>query len=152
MGALRLMLLLVVLACIASVGVWAVHGDGDRLGSVVESAPRRAAPDKASDAIPDDVIHVAVLNGTKVKNLAGDFSLLLDRVGCVADRIDNAPHDRYARSLLINRRLDDDRAAALAARLGGPPLIREYDTDAVEDVVLVIGADHVQLREILRGP
>ncbi len=152
MGVLRVILLLLVLVCIGSVGVWVVHGDGV-LSDVIEAPEaRRAAPDEAEGEAPSDVVHLLILNGTAVKKLAGDFSLLVGRVGCVANRVDNAPHDHYARSLLINRRLDDDRAEALAARLGGPLVIREHDGAAVEDAVLVLGADHEHLREVLSAP
>jgi len=152
MGVFRFILLLLVLVCIGSVGVWVVHGDGALSGVIEAPEARRAAPTEAAGEAPSDVVHLLGLNGTAVKNLAGDFSLLVGRAGCVANRIDNAPHDHYARSLLINRRLDDDRAEALAARLGGPRVIREHDGGAVEDAVLVLGADHDRLREVLRAP
>jgi len=99
--------------------------------------------------VPGGVVHLVVLNGTPVPNLAGDFSLLVGGAGCVADRIDNAPHDGFARSLLIDRRLGEARAAALARRLGDPVLLHEHDAGTTEDAVLVLGADHARLREAL---
>jgi hypothetical protein len=152
MGVLRVILLLLVLVCIGSVGVWVVHGDGAVSGLVGAPEARRAATPETAGEATSDVVHLLVLNGTAVKNLAGDFSQLVGRAGCVANRVDNAPHDHYARSLLINRRLDDERAQAVAARLGGPRVIREHDGAAVEDAVLVLGADHDRLREVLRAP
>lgn len=149
MRVLRGGLLLLVLVCIASVGVWIVHGDGPPPPGVEVAAPVAEAP-AARDA-RDRVIHLRVLNGTPEAGLASDVSLRLDRAGCVADRVANAPHDRFARTLLVNRRLDDDRAAALAARLGDLPLLREWDDRAAEDAVLVLGADHARVAAALTG-
>ncbi len=149
MGAARGVLLAVVLLCIASVGVWITHGRDGRAPAVTPSEP---APDRADPNDRDAVIHLSVLNGTGVSGLAGEVSLRLDRAGCVADRVANAPHDGFARTLLINRRLDDDRAAALAERLGGVRLLREFDARATEDAVLVLGADHDRLDAALRSP
>ncbi len=152
MRTLRLILLLVVLACAISVGVWVTHGgsrpDGlpARLGM---PAATESFPDLANADAPGGIVHLVILNGTTAANLAGDFSLLVGRAGCVADRIDNAPHAGYTKSLLVNRRLVDERAIALAGRLGGPILLREHDSRATEDAVLVLGADHSRLREAL---
>ena len=129
------------LVCLASLGVWIAHGDATRVVS---------APDTVT--APDAVIHLRVLNGTDVSGLAGEVSLRLDRAGCVADQVGNAPHAHYEHTLLINRRLDDDRAAALAERLGGCRRLREVDARAAEDAVLVLGADHDRVLGALRTP
>jgi len=144
MRTLRLFLLLAVLLCAISIGVWMTHGPDRPEGNARAGA---AAGDPADE--PGGIVHLVVLNGTPVANLAGDFSLLVARAGCVADRIGNASHDGYQASLLVNRRLEDDHAAALAARLGGPVLLREHDARATEDAVLVLGADHERLRDAL---
>lgn len=96
----------------------------------------------STDASPEPVVHLLVLNGTDQPNLAGHFSLLLDRVGCVAHRVDNAPHTHFATTLLINRRLSEERILRLAADMGGVQIIREADPSADEDAVLVLGLDH----------
>ncbi|MBU0743206.1 LytR C-terminal domain-containing protein [bacterium] len=152
MRTLRLILLLVVLACAISVGVWATHG-GPRQAGPPDHAGVPAAmasrPGGEVADVPGGVVHLVILNGTAESDLAGDFSLLAGRAGCVADRIDNAPHAGFARSLLINRRLSEERAAFLAARLGDPVVLREHDPRATEDAVLVLGADHDRLRGAL---
>jgi len=94
-------------------------------------------------------VHLRVLNGTPRPGLAREFGLLLGRTGCVAETVDNAPHDRFPRTMLVNRRLDDDRARDLAGRFGGIPVIREWDDRTSEDAVLVLGADHVAVRRKL---
>ncbi len=58
----------------------------------------------------------------------------------------DAPHDTFSRSLLVNRRLGDDQAAQLAARLGGMPVLREWDPRCREDAVIVLGHDHDRYR------
>jgi hypothetical protein len=99
----------------------------------------------------DDTVHLMVLNGIGVSNLAGDISLLLDKVGCVGQGIGNAPHDHYPESLLVNRRLPAPQAEALARRLGDIRLIHEVDVAADEDAVLVLGADYDRIQERLEG-
>lgn len=154
MRVLRAILLLVVLACVISVGVWVTHG-GSRGAEVTAPAGARSAAAPAGGAgvtdAPGGIVHLVILNGTPVPNLAGDFSLLVGQAGCVADRIDNAPHDGFARSLLIDRRLGEARAAELARRLGDPVLLHEHDAGTTEDAVLVLGADHARLREVLQS-
>jgi hypothetical protein len=86
-----------------------------------------ATPADYSEDATEALIHLRVLNGTPNGGLARDFSLLLGRAGCVAESVDNAPHDRFDRSLLINRRLDDGQARDLARRLGGLPILKEWD-------------------------
>ena len=155
MRTLRLILLLVVLACAISVGVWVTHGGPRHPALPARAGTPAVGVSSTGDDItdrPGGIVHLVVLNGTEVANLAGDFSLLVGRADCVADRIDNAPHARYARSLLINRRLSDERAAVLAARLGDPVVLREHDPGATEDAVLVLGADHDRLRDALLSP
>ena len=96
-------------------------------------------------------IHLTVLNGTSELGLAREVSLLLGRVGCVAESVGNAPHRDFGRSLLVNRRLSDRHAGALARRLGGIRVIREWDGRVGEDAVLVLGADCQSLTGFLDG-
>lgn len=118
-------------------------------GPVVTEATREepVAPVDYSGGETEVLIHLRVLNGTPRGGLARDFSLLLGRAGCVAESVDNAPHDRFDRSLLINRRLDDGQARELARRLGGLPILKEWDGRTSEDAVLVLGQDHAMVRE-----
>jgi hypothetical protein len=94
-------------------------------------------------------VHLVVLNGTGEDGLARDVSLLLGRAGCVAERVGNAPRVKYAESFLVNRRLSDDRARDLAARLGGVKVLREWDDRCGEDAALVLGGDWARLKAAL---
>jgi hypothetical protein len=97
--------------------------------------------DEGQDGPARTAVHLAVLNGTPQPRLAQQVSLAVASIGCVAERVGNAPHDRFERSLLVNRRLDPAAAADLAARLGGLQVILEKDPRFSEDAVLVLGAD-----------
>lgn len=112
--------------------------------------PSAPVPDYALSKV-DAPVHLAVLNGTNEAGLARKISLLLGRAGCVAESVGNAPDRRFARSLLINRKLSDDKAADLARRLGGIPVIREWDGRGSEDAVLVLGGDFAGLEAGLEG-
>jgi hypothetical protein len=112
-------------------------------------APPAAAPAWSETEPEEAPIHLRILNGTPQPGLARDFSLLLGRAGCVAETVDNAPHDHFAASLLVDRRLGEDRARALARRFGGIPVVHEWDRRASEDAVLILGADHDALRRRL---
>ncbi len=112
--------------------------------------PSAPAPDYALSKV-DAPVHLSVLNGTNEAGLARKISLLLGRAGCVAESVGNAPDFRFASSLLINRKLPDDKAADLARRLGGIPVIREWDGRGSEDAVLVLGGDFAGLEAGLEG-
>ena len=99
--------------------------------------------------VSDSVIQLEIRNGSGVAGLAADLSLILGRAGATAALLANAPHDHFEHSLLINRRLDDAVASALAERLGGLPVLLEFDSAAEVDMVLVLGADHVRVRNAL---
>lgn len=154
MGRGRWLLVAVVLLCAGSCVWWRCVRDADRGDAAggVEAAPVASAVAAAEgDRGTRPIVHLVVLNGTDVPELAGRVALLVGRAGCVAERIGNAPHDRFADSLLVNRRLDDSEAALLAARLGAPRLLREWDPRATEDAVLVLGADHDRIESALDG-
>ncbi len=111
-------------------------------------APKSAEIDFSNqDVLPH--IHLLILNGTEEKGLARDFSLIVSRIGCVAQGTGNAPRKPWLESILVNRRLSNERAEQLASQLGGIRVIREFDGRASEDAVLVLGADHSRLREML---
>ena len=97
----------------------------------------------------DAVVQLEIRNGSGVSGLAADLSLLLGRAGATAVLLANAPHEGFDRSLLVNRRLDDETAADLAARLGGVPVVLEFDPAAGADAVLVLGADHARVSAAL---
>lgn len=120
------------------VGIWAA---GDRWPS-----PGAPGPD-AGPWTP----HVLVLNGAGRSGLAREISLLLGPAGIVAAGVGNAPDAYGAESVLVNRRLADEEAARLAVRLGGLPVLREWDGRAAEDAVLVLGSDWELVRDALAG-
>ncbi|MFT5233429.1 MAG: hypothetical protein ACI9UK_001193 [Candidatus Krumholzibacteriia bacterium] len=97
----------------------------------------------------DGALHLLVLNGTDQSGLAREFGLLLGRAGCVADKVGNAPHNRYDRSFLVNRQLDSSRIEKLAADLGGLPVLIEFDGRSAADAVLVLGKDADRIRQYL---
>jgi len=116
-------------------------------------AERRETVDASSPDRPDVEadVHLKVLNGVGVTNLASDISLLLHKVGCVAQTIGNAETGPYPASLLVNRRLPPARAEALAADLGEILLIAELDEATEEDAVLVLGDDYARVLDRLSG-
>ncbi len=137
--------LLLVLVLVCGVSLWyGLRGDGSSAEgrpSVTAAAPLAAG----SRETAEPSVLLAVLNGVGVSQLAGDVAMLVGRVGCMPGRIENAPHSGYRRSLLVNRRLDDDRARDLARSLGGVPVLREADPRAAEDAVLVLGLDYARI-------
>ena len=143
MGKLNIWLLILVVVFLAS---W-YFGRGDYVNlfdgedsPVEEEAVEE--PDWTEDPAETPLVHLKVLNGTDVPGLARDFSLLLGRTGCVAESVGNAPHGRYERTMLVNRRLEPARSRALARLFGDVVLVEEWDDRAGEDAVLVLGADH----------
>ena len=110
-----------------------------------------SAPPFASGA--GDVPHLLVLNGAGRAGLARELSLLLGPAGCVAAGVGNTVGPTRATSVLVNRRLGDDRAGRLARRLGDLPLLREWDERTAADAVLVLGGDWERVRAALvAGP
>jgi hypothetical protein len=130
--------LVLALALGAAALVAGIRGCGD--GNAPPAAP-------GSGGAP----HVLVLNGAARSGLAREISLLLGPAGCVAAGVDNAPGPVRQTSVLVNRRLPDGAAARLAARLGGVPVLREWDARSAEDAVLVLGMDWPTVREALAG-
>lgn len=128
------------------------------LGRRPTSAPdgtvsaRQARTDAAfwANASERDPVHLVVLNGSGIGGLAREVSLELAVAGCVVERVANAPHDHFARTLLINRTLAGKHARAVAALLGGVPVLREWNGRGTEDAVLVLGGDHAEIRTALR--
>ena len=94
-------------------------------------------------------IHLVVLNGTSESGLAREVSLVLGRAGCVTERVGNAPGLDVEDSYLVNRRLSDADAGDLSRRLGGIPVLKEWDGRGGEDAVLVLGADWADLTSAL---
>jgi hypothetical protein len=114
--------------------------------AAVTKAPPAVAPAPPEDGGPALAsIHLAVLNGTGEAGLARRVSRRMPEHGCVVVEMADAPHDTFARSLLVNRRLGEEQARRLAASLGGLPVLREWDPRRREDAVLVLGHDHRRL-------
>ena len=109
-----------------------------------------SASGEVTGPVAESPIHLVVLNGTAEPGLARDVSLAVTLVGCVTERVDNAPHLHFAKTVLINRRLERGAAADLASRLGGVPVIEERDLRTTEDAVLVLGADYARICRALQ--
>ncbi len=147
---MNIWLLLFVVIC--AVSLWlgkdlVLRGSESAMEAEVSPVPAASYAMSKEDA----PIHLAVLNGTNEAGLARKVSLLLGRAGCVAESFGNAPGRDFAQSLLVNRKLSDDRAAALARRLGDIRVIREWDSRGSEDAVLVLGRDFAELEAGLEG-
>jgi hypothetical protein len=145
MSRLRNLLLLVLLAVCAASFWLARQPAAERAASRLAHGP---APAPVVLERPERSVHLAVLNGTREPGLARRLSRDLAYLGCVVVAIDDAPHDSFATSLLVNRRLPAAQVQWLAAALAGVPVVQEWDPRAQEDAVLVLGADHQRL---LRG-
>lgn len=133
----NVLLFLMVIAC--GVSFWAARRDADQ----ADAGPTLPGPEEAAPPpVAAESIHVAVLNGTGEPGLARRVSRLLPALGCVVVEVGDAPADTFARTMLVNRRLDDERLGWLVRRLAGPVVIAEWDGRRDEDVVLVLGRDH----------
>ncbi|MBE0564484.1 MAG: LytR C-terminal domain-containing protein, partial [Krumholzibacteria bacterium] len=69
--------------------------------------------------------------------------------GLVIGGVGNAPEPAAPATLLVNRRLDEEAARRLAQRLGGIPVVREWDARCSEDAVLLLGPDWRRVRDAL---
>jgi hypothetical protein len=154
---LNLILAAAVLA--AGISLWLARGhfSGRDQGEVDRSqGPEPAAVTGLNPVDPDPVelgeVRLRVLNATEVRGLAGEVALLIPGLeGCVVDGVGNAPRWQGSESLLINRRLEPDRAAALARLLGGLVVIPEWDDRTQEDAVLILSDDYQRVHEALKG-
>ncbi len=133
-------LLVIMVLALVSVGIGSFQRD---------RAAERAAGQERAFMAGDAVVQLEIRNGSGIPGLAADLSLILGRAGATAALLANADHDRYQHSLLVNRRLDDASAHALAARLGGLPVLMEFDPAAAADAVLILGNDHDRIRTAL---
>lgn len=138
-------LVLVLCVLVAGASLWVAGG------KPLPQLLRRPTPTPAALALPtlDRPVRLAILNGTRVDGLANTFGLSLPVIGCLAERVGNAPHRDFAHTLLVNRKLDDATAAAIAERLGGVTVLRETDVRTTEDAVLVVGADYEAVLRLL---
>jgi hypothetical protein len=143
----NLLLLVVLLVCGAS--FWMARRSGEPVVAPTVSVVRPQAVDGAA---PLETIHIAVLNGTGEPGLARKVSRVLPPLGCVVVMVADAPHDTFARTMLVNRRMTDDQVRWLARQLANPVVVDEWDPRCDEDVVLVLGRDHDRKLKHLAGP
>jgi len=141
----NLILLTLVLAC--AVSFWYARRQPQIRTSPAPAMSRTPLADPASM----DAVHLTVLNGSGTSGLARRIGRQLPALGCVVVKVGNAPHEDFSTSLLINRRLSDDRAAMLRRQLGGPRLITEWDPRCREDAVLILGHDFEKLEKALKA-
>lgn len=138
----NLILFLLVVVCGAS--FWLARQGRPEAGEVGDGA-RLPTPSEPEPTLLLETVHLAVLNGTGEAGLARMVSRLVPAIGCVVVTVADAPHDSFATSLLVNRRLDDDRLQRLASDLARPVLLEEWDPRQDEDAVLVLGRDFERL-------
>lgn len=132
-------LLLATVVALVSVGIRATHGRR-------HAAQERPGPSAMVHRDADRAaVHLEILNGTGVNGLAGRIATSVGRVGCVAGDLSNAERSDLARSLLVNRALDAERALSLAGDLGGVPVVFEADAASSADAALILGADHARV-------
>lgn len=108
-----------------------------------------ASADPAAAPPPARPVLLRVLNGTAESGVARDLGLALGAAGLVIAGVGNAPEPAVPATLLVNRRLDEEAARRLAGRLGGIPVVREWDGRCSEDAVLLLGPDWRRVRDAL---
>lgn len=136
---LNLFLLVLVLAC--GVSIW--WAKGQPVPGWMNSGEVRSNALLPKDEDPQlPAAQLKVLNATEISGLAAEVALRIPSLGCVVQGVGNAATWPGSPSILINRRLPRGQALALAQRLGGIPVIREWDGRGAEDAVLVLGDDH----------
>lgn len=144
----KLLLFAFLLVCVAS--IWYAQRTDVRV-----SRPEEISADSEgfSPGLDDrsQTVQLTVLNGSGNAGLARRFSRQLAPLGCVVVSVADAPHDSFASSLLINRRLSQEQAQRLAARLGGVAVLPEWDRRGQEDAVLVLGRDHRRLLDRMQA-
>lgn len=141
---------LILVVAVFGVSLWMAQGrplpgflSGEESGTALKVLPFQD---------PDlEPVHLSILNGTDQAGLAGDLALLITRVGCVVEGVGNAAPWPGSSSMLINRRLSPARAGELAERLGGIPVLQEFDGRTTEDAVLILGEDAMKMRTLLNG-
>ena len=141
-------LILILLVMVCGVSLWMAQGRP--VPSFLKSSDvEMATPVFLTTDALDEPIHLRILNGTDQSGLAGQFALLLPRLGCVVQGVGNAKPWVGSPTMLINRRLSPGHARELALELGGIPVMREWDGRTAEDAVLVLGEDFEILRNRL---
>ncbi len=146
---INLILGAVVLA--AGVSLWLARNPGPQLPENLVAAEARGGVRAVTDLSALPTVHLRILNATEVSGLAGELALLVPGLGqCVVEGVGNAPRQAGSNSVLINRRLDEGQARALATALGGLPVIPEWDDRTTEDAVLILGRDHERVRRALQ--
>ena len=145
---LNLILLLLLVVC--GVSLWLAQGRPlPEFLSSPEIKPGFESPGPV--ATREEPVHLKILNGTEMAGLAGEVALLVTRLGCVVEGVGNAAQWPGSVSVLINRRLTASEAKDLALRLGGIPVLQEWDGRTTEDAVLILGQDHQEITAALRS-
>ena len=135
--------LLVVLLLICAGSFWLAR---ERSAPVTAPGLAAAGADHGPvSALAAGSVHLTVLNGTAQPGLARRFARELPAFGCVVVAVADAPHDSFAVTLLINRRLPAAAARQLALSLADVPVVKEWDFRSEDDAVLVLGADHARI-------
>jgi hypothetical protein len=141
---------LAMIVVLCGVSLWLGRRPTPAANVAANAGPARTDAAFWADTPGREPVHLVVLNGSGVGGLAREVSLELAVAGCVVERVANAPHDHFARTLLINRTLAGEHARILATLLGGVPVLREWNGRGAEDAVLVLGIDHAEVRAALR--
>ncbi len=144
---LNLWLLVVAVVC----GVSLLFGRGMIPGRSPAPGPAGTVEPAPWPEVGGRGLQILVLNGTRVPGLARDLGLVLGRAGLAPVGFGNAPPQDYASTFVVNRRLEEGVARRLADLLGGVPVILEYDGRSLEDALIVLGADHAEVKLALAG-
>lgn len=86
-------------------------------------------------------LRVEVLNGSGEAGLAGRAAQHLRELGQDVVEVDNAEHQAFDRTLLVDRAGKPALSRRLAERLGTVQLVLERVVDPAADVTLVLGRD-----------
>jgi LytR cell envelope-related transcriptional attenuator len=142
---LNFWLFLLVVVCGAS--LWLAKGWGLPFGIHLQERKVEISESWQSEP-PERTVHLRILNGTGQSGLAREFSLLVVGQGCVVEGLGNI-EGHWPKSLLVNRRLEPEKARELGKRLGNVGVLSQWDERMTEDALLILGEDFGELKEAL---